>query len=211
MDNVKLLRTVGNYSLVEHDTSDGSFYEYIVVKNFNIQTQSWDTGDYFTPGMLHSDNTQLLYYSKALDFLLYKAGIVSHYKGEFENQKIPYNRIVELATKFKDELVDSYSERDFFEEECEMTDEELDFFGLDQLYEKYKVTVKQTFEKTFTIAVPHNENDPLGAAEDKAKELMTDWDLSESDVEVYEPKVETSSHYGTYKKTEILDCDNDID
>ena len=211
MDNVKLLKTVGNYSLVEHDTSDGSFYEYIVVKNFNIQTQSWDTGDYFTPGMLHSDNTQLLFYSKALDFLLYKAGVVSHYKGEFENQKIPYNRIVELATKFKDELVDSYSEQDFFEKECEMTNEELDFFGLEPLYEKYEVTVKQTFQKTFTIAVSQNENDPLAAAEDKAKELMTDWDLSESDVEVYEPKVVTSSHYGTYKRTDISDCDNDID
>ena len=45
-----------------------------------------------------------------------------------------YDRLVELATKFKDGLLedDIYSAICYFDDECDMTDEEKEFFGIEE-------------------------------------------------------------------------------
>ena len=51
-----------------------------------------------------------------------------------ENTYIPRSRLEELATKFKDGMfscdLDEEEYDEFFDDECDMTDDELDFFGM---------------------------------------------------------------------------------
>lgn len=51
-----------------------------------------------------------------------------------ESTYIPRSRLEELATKFKDGIfscdLDEEEYDEFFDDECDMTDEELEFFGL---------------------------------------------------------------------------------
>lgn len=46
---------------------------------------------------------------------------------------IPYDRLVELATLFKDGLIEDDEEQAliYFDETCEMTEEEKEFFGIE--------------------------------------------------------------------------------
>lgn len=56
------------------------------------------------------------------------------FRARTESTYIPRSRLEELATKFKDGIfscdLDEEEYDEFFDDECDMTDEELDFFGL---------------------------------------------------------------------------------
>ncbi len=83
-----------------------------------------------------------------------------HYGLSFENalevfngeevKPISWNRLSELATKFKDGLEQDDKEEalKYFTEECEMTDEELKYFGIEKpkKYKRVKVEVNFDFE-----------------------------------------------------------------
>lgn len=61
-----------------------------------------------------------------------------------EKQPIPYGRLSELATLFKDKLMEDDNEYaiDYFLDDCEMSDEEFDCFGLDKPKRFKEVTLK---------------------------------------------------------------------
>ena len=56
------------------------------------------------------------------------------FRARTENDYIPRSRLEELATKFKDGIfscdLDEEEYDEFFDDECDMTDEELDFFDM---------------------------------------------------------------------------------
>ena len=56
------------------------------------------------------------------------------FRARTENTYIPRSRLEELATKFKDGMfscdLDEEEYDEFFNDECDMTDDELDFFGM---------------------------------------------------------------------------------
>lgn len=56
------------------------------------------------------------------------------FRARMENTYIPRSRLEELATKFKDGMfscdLDEEEYDEFFDDECDMTDDELDFFGM---------------------------------------------------------------------------------
>lgn len=59
---------------------------------------------------------------------------IDSFRARTENTYIPRSRLEELATKFKDGMfscdLDEEEYDEFFDDECDMTDDELDFFGM---------------------------------------------------------------------------------
>lgn len=59
---------------------------------------------------------------------------IDAFRARTESTYIPRSRLEELATKFKDGIfscdLDEEEYDEFFDDECDMTDEELEFFGL---------------------------------------------------------------------------------
>ena len=86
----------------------GEVYEYVVCSNYN--GKDWHGGDYYGYRYLQS----------AID---------SFNKGH----SITYSRMSELATLFKDGLMDDDEEsaKEYFLGECDMDDDELEYFGIE--------------------------------------------------------------------------------
>ena len=86
----------------------GEVYEYVVCSNYN--GKEWNGGDYYGYRYLQS----------AID---------SFNKGH----SITYARMSELATLFKDGLMedDEESAKEYFLGECDMDNDELEFFGIE--------------------------------------------------------------------------------
>lgn len=86
----------------------GEVYEYVVCSNYN--GKEWDNGDYYGYRYLQS----------AIDKFN-----VGH--------SITYARMSELATLFKDGLIedDKDSAIEYFMGECDMDDNELEYFGIE--------------------------------------------------------------------------------
>lgn len=59
---------------------------------------------------------------------------IDSFRARTENTYIPRSRLEELATKFKDGMfscdLDEEEYDEFFDDECDMTDDELDFFDM---------------------------------------------------------------------------------
>lgn len=59
---------------------------------------------------------------------------IDSFRARTESDYIPRSRLEELATKFKDGMfscdLDEEEYDEFFDDECDMTDDELDFFGM---------------------------------------------------------------------------------
>jgi hypothetical protein len=101
-----------NYSLVVLLRDDDSVKEFVVCKNFNANAKEyewWDYGHYFPTieGAMNGWNMKVL-------------------------DRPTYDRLSELATLFKDGLVEDDEETamEYFENTCEMTDDEMEYFGL---------------------------------------------------------------------------------
>lgn len=123
------------YMVIAQYTGDNEYKKntYAVWTSFNTSTQSMNYGHYD------------MSLQNALDL----------FNGK-EKKEISYERLSELATKFKDGLEqDDYEEAlKYFTEECEMTDEELEYFGIEKP-KKYKtVSVEVHFE--FEMLLPED-------------------------------------------------------
>lgn len=111
-DDVALLQS-------ENDT------QYAVVTGYNPEApedQQWDSGTYFT--YWNNKNTKVSYLQVALDC----------FRDKTEINYVPRCRLEELATQFKDGLIedDRESAMQFFDEVCEMDESEKKFFGIER-------------------------------------------------------------------------------
>ena len=96
---------------------------YIVAMGFDEYFNDWDHGEYFN----HFGENKAYYLNKATDFFMLKTD--EHYMGR--------KRLEELATLFKDGLFEDDEDEalTYFDEICEMTESEKDFFGIDYIKE----------------------------------------------------------------------------
>lgn len=109
----------GNYALLDMG------YQFVVVSGFDSslpEGQQWDNGTYYSHWNQGVEDKQ-----KAL----FEALELFRMRTEFNF--IPRCRIEELATRFKDGLIDADKDlaMEFFDSECEMTDEEKEWFGIE--------------------------------------------------------------------------------
>ena len=118
----------GDYTIISYDKRYIGT-EYVIARNFNAEEFSWDSA---------RDNYAYSLES-ALATLLSRLGsnfVKSQRQLEIErNTGITFDRACELASKFKDSLfgsdLDEEEYNEFFLDECEMNEEELEFFGIE--------------------------------------------------------------------------------
>ena len=109
----------GRYALLEMET------QYVVACGFD-ETQSegsqWSQGYYYTHW-----NTSEIVKQRMLSAAL------EYYRNLTETDYIPRCRLEELATQFKDGLIedDKESAMEYFDEACEMTENEKEFFEIE--------------------------------------------------------------------------------
>ena len=109
----------GRYVLLEMET------QYVVAWGFD-ETQSegsqWSQGYYYSHW-----NTSEIVKQRMLSAAL------EYYRTLTETDYIPRCRLEDLATQFKDGLIedDEESAIEYFNEVCEMTDDEKEFFGIE--------------------------------------------------------------------------------
>lgn len=108
-----------NYALIDMEN------QYAVVSGYNPyapEGQKWDYGTYFTHWNQSKEDKQ-----QAL------ASALELFRLRTETNYICRHRLEEIATKYKDALVDNTTEEETVEysiNELDMDDEELTFFGL---------------------------------------------------------------------------------
>ena len=108
----------GRYALLDMG------HKYAVVSGYDPnqpENQQWDHGTYLTHWNQSVEDKQIALFHAIEQFRL-----------KTENNYISRYRLEELATKFKDGLIDDDEESamEYFDEVCEMTDEEKEWFGI---------------------------------------------------------------------------------
>ena len=106
----------GRYALLEMET------QYVVACGFDETNQQWAQGYYYTHW-----NTSEIVKQRMLSAAL------EYYRTLTENDYIPRCRLEELATQFKDGLIEDDEEFAliYFDEVCEMSETEKKFFGIE--------------------------------------------------------------------------------
>ena len=109
----------GRYALLEMET------QYVVACGFDetqLEGSQWSQGYYYTHW-----NTSEIVKQRMLSAAL------EYYRTLTETDYIPRCRLEELATLFKDGLIedDEKSAMEYFDEVCEMTENEKEFFGIE--------------------------------------------------------------------------------
>lgn len=110
----------GRYALILRGTS---MSEYAVVEGLNKAKEVWSsTIAYYGFGNFWP-NTQIEALAACLEVFRYYT----------EPDYISRDRLIELATRFKDNLVDADPEAaiECFDEDCDLSEEEKEFFGID--------------------------------------------------------------------------------
>ena len=112
----------GEYALILRGSR---MEEYAVVSGYDPtqpEDQQWSSGTYFT--YFKNNPKKMLYLQSAYDCFMEKVN------ADF----IPRCRLEELATLFKDGLIsdDRESALEYFDEYCEMSEEEKSFFGIEE-------------------------------------------------------------------------------
>lgn len=115
----ELLRK-GNVSLLESQSDT----QYCVCRNYNPdakEDQQYDGGTYFC---YWGDKERKPYFLSAA---------LENFRVKTEDDYVPRARLEELATKFKDGLLECDEDfaTEFFEEECELTDSEMEWLGIE--------------------------------------------------------------------------------
>ena len=110
-----------DYALLQSESDT----QYVVVSGYDptqSEDQQWSHGTYFT----YSQNNpkKMLYLQLAYDCFMKKVNV----------DYIPRCRLEELATLFKDSLIsdDRDSALEYFDEVCEMSEEEKEWFGIEE-------------------------------------------------------------------------------
>ena len=109
----------GRYALLEMET------QYVVACGFDEtlpENQQWSQGYYYSHW-----NTSEIVKQRMLSAAL------EYYRTLTETDYIPRCRLEELATQLKDRLIEDDEEfaMEYFDEVCEMSDEEKEFFGIE--------------------------------------------------------------------------------
>ena len=97
--------------------------QYVVASGYNPdgkEDEQWSYASYF------------MYYGNEQAKALYLQAALDMFRAKSEENYIPRYRLEELATKFKDGLLEDDKEEAmiFFDEECELTDSEKEWFGI---------------------------------------------------------------------------------
>lgn len=97
--------------------------QYAVASGYNPdgkEDEQWSHASYF------------MYYGNEQAKALYLQAALDMFRAKSEENYIPRYRLEELATKFKDGLIEDDKEEAmiFFDEECELTDSEKEWFGI---------------------------------------------------------------------------------
>lgn len=117
---IEILRKDG-YALLQSETDT----QYVVASGYDPtqpENQQWSSGIYFT--YFQNNSKKMLYLQSAYDCFMEK----------INSDFIPRCRLEELATQFKDGLIedDRESAMEFFNEVCEMDENEKEFFGIEE-------------------------------------------------------------------------------
>lgn len=125
---IEILRK-DNYALLQSESDT----QYVVACGYNPdapENQQWDSGRYFT----YCNNANAK--AKCL------VNVIDYFQWNTEENYIPRRRMEELATNFKDKMVElaidcNMSDTDFEDEleEFDLEDYEREFFGLKELEE----------------------------------------------------------------------------
>lgn len=116
----EVLAEKGNIALIKLGKTN---LEYMVVRGLvPRQERTYNGADW---------DTTIDYWSCNIDGL---QCAIECFRNKTENDYITRYRLEELATLFKDGLIedDKESAIEYFDEVCEMTDEEKEFFGIDE-------------------------------------------------------------------------------
>ena len=113
----------GDYTIISYKKKHIGV-EYVIARNFNAEEFSWDS----------ASNNYAYSLESALAMLLLRFGKSQRQLEIERNTGITFDRACELASKFKDGLfgsdLDEEEYNEFFLDECEMDEKELDFFGI---------------------------------------------------------------------------------
>lgn len=110
----------GDYALVKRGSE---MTQYAVVYCLDDENKCWDCTVGYTDFGKYSSITEI----EALQ------NMVELFRMRTETDYIPRCRLEELATQFKDGLIedDEESAMEYFDEVCEMTESEKEFFGIE--------------------------------------------------------------------------------
>lgn len=113
----KIIAIKNNYALL----LDKNENEYIIVKDFEISCSEYK-------------GERINYYPNNIYGLF---GAIDNFRYKTEKDYIPYDRLSELATLFKDGLISDNRESamEYFDDCCEMTEEEKEYFGIEEVDE----------------------------------------------------------------------------
>lgn len=114
-----------------HWTENGD-KPFVICSDYNPKTKNWISGTYI------SDITSA----------------VDYFEKEYGNRKIYYDRLVELATLFKDGLIqdDFDNAIEYFTEVLEMEDSEMEWFGInDEIRERQAQEIIYNLEFTDNV------------------------------------------------------------
>ena len=143
---VEILRKDG-YALLQSESD----MQYCVACGYDPtqpEDQQWRYGTYFTYENDKSRKAESL--SNALE----------HFRYETENDYVSRSRLEKLATLFKDELLENSTTDalEYFEEVCNMSDEEKEFFGIFDKMTPIEFSIKRDgdhyTETYFTYIIP---------------------------------------------------------
>lgn len=117
---IKILRK-DKYALLQSENDT----QYAVVSGYDPtqpEDQQWSSGTYFE--YWDATSYKIIMLQAALDY----------FRSRTESDYIPRCRLEELATQFKDGLIsdDRDSALEYFDECCEMTEEEKSFFDIEE-------------------------------------------------------------------------------
>ena len=117
---IELLRN-GDYALLQSESDT----QYAVVSGYDptqSEDQQWSSGIYFT------------YFQNNLKKIQYLQSAYDCFMGKVNADYIPRCRLEELATLFKDGLIsdDRESAMEYFDEICEMSEEEKEWFVIEE-------------------------------------------------------------------------------
>lgn len=122
-DTINVLFTSGHYTLLSY--IKGGKPEWNVARDYDPDNKTWSAGNY-----CYSLESALAVFLEKMDSKFVK----SDYQIEVEKKypDLSYARIVELGTCFKDGLLedDQGSAMEYFDDVCEMSSQEKDFFGV---------------------------------------------------------------------------------
>lgn len=114
----------GRYALIDRG------HEYVIAMGFDEtkpENQQWEQGMYYTHWN-ESEIKKMCMLQAALD----------HFRLFVDMDYISRRRLEELATKFKDGLIECDEDfaREFFEDECDLSESEMEWLGITEIEEE---------------------------------------------------------------------------